>query len=124
MRILIADDEKDIRIVFKAIICREFSDSHVDAVANGAEAVDTFQNGTYDVVLMDLYMPVKDGYGAYLEIQEICRKENRKMPFMIFCTGYSAPEEIVEIAVDKTRYALLQKPMNCEMLINTIKALK
>ncbi|MDD5434961.1 MAG: response regulator [Nitrospira sp.] len=124
MKILIADDVKEVRLLFKAVLRCEFINSKVDVVVNGAEAVDAFRTVNYDVLLMDLYMPVKDGYAACLEIQEICRKEKLKMPFVIFCTGYTAPKEIKKLIADKTHYALLRKPVDCEKLIDTIKALK
>ena len=86
MNILIADDEKGIRALFKTYFLNELSDSAVDVVVNGVEAVDTFRAGNYDVLLLDLNMPEKSGYEALIDIQEICREEKRIMPFVIFCT--------------------------------------
>ncbi|MDD4870091.1 MAG: response regulator [Kiritimatiellae bacterium] len=124
MKILIADDETVIGSVFKMVLSCAFKDSSIDVVVNGAEAVDAFRNGNYDVLLMDIHMPVKDGYQACLEIQEICRQENLKMPFVIFCTGYGTSKEIQEITADKTHFALLLKPVTCEKIIDAFKAIK
>jgi len=124
VKILIADDEVKLRSIFKTILSREFSDISIDAVVNGAEAVDAFRAVNYDVLLMDLYMPVQDGYGACLEIQEICGKEKLKMPYVIFCTGYTAPKEIIKLVADKNHYALLSKPVEYKKLIDAIKAVK
>jgi len=123
MKILIADDEKEIRSLFKTFLHCEFPDSRIDMVVNGAEAVDAFRAGDYDFLLMDLHMPVKDGYQACLEIREICRKENLKMPFIIFCTGFSISKEIKEMVADKTHYFMLQKPVTYEKVIDTFKSL-
>lgn len=124
MRILIADDEREMRELFKAVVLSEFPDSIVDMVVNGAKAVDAVRTGNYDILWLDVSMPVKDGYKACMEIREICRQEKLKMPFVIFCTAYTAPKEIEEITVDKTHYALLRKPATYEKIINIIKAVK
>jgi len=124
MKILIADDVKEIRLLFNAVLSCEFLNSKVDAVVNGAEAVDAFRTVNYDVLLMDLYMPVKGGYDACLEIKDMCAKEKLKMPFVIFCTGYTAPKEIKKLIADKKHYALMRKPVDCEKLIDIIKSVK
>ncbi|MCX6278745.1 MAG: response regulator [Bacteroidetes bacterium] len=43
----------------------------VDAAADGAAAVDKFTNNIYDVILMDIMMPVMDGMEATIEIRKI-----------------------------------------------------
>jgi CheY-like chemotaxis protein len=106
------------------ILSSAYSASNIDVVANGAEAVDAFRAGNYDVLLLDIHMPVKDGYQACLEMQEICRQEKREMPFVIFCTGFSVSKEIQEITADKTHFALLHKPVTCEQIVDTFKAFK
>jgi CheY-like chemotaxis protein len=124
MRILIADDEREMRELFKSVFLSEFTGSSVDMVVNGAEAVEAVRTGNYDVLWLDVSMPVKNGYEACMEIREICRKEKLKMPFVIFCTAYSAPKEIEEMIVDKTHYALLRKPATYEQIVATFKVLK
>lgn len=124
MRILIADDEKGIRALFKTYFLNESSDSTVDVVANGVEAVDAFRTGNYDVLLLDLNMPEKSGYEACMEIREICGQEKRMMPVVIFCTGFTVPEEVEKLIADKAHYALLQKPVTYKQIVDTFKALK
>jgi CheY-like chemotaxis protein len=122
MKILIADDEIRVRSLFKMILSSKFPDSIIDLVVNGAEAVDYFQKGNHDILLLDLSMPVKSGCQAFLEIQEICRKENLKVPYVIFCTGLPIPEELEEIAADTSHCTILQKPVAYEDLIETFTA--
>ncbi|MDD5434960.1 MAG: response regulator [Nitrospira sp.] len=124
MKILIADDEKGMRELFKTVFLSEFSGSIIDMVVNGVEAVDAFRNGNYDVLWLDVSMPVKNGYEVCMEIQEICRREKLKMPFIIFCTGYRIPAEVEELIADKTHYAVLRKPATYEQIIDTFKAVK
>ncbi|MBI5101550.1 MAG: response regulator, partial [Nitrospirae bacterium] len=66
MKILIVDDEKAIRKVFKMVLAVELPACQVDLAVNGVEAVDAFKKGRHDVLFLDLNMPVKDGYSAFL----------------------------------------------------------
>lgn len=123
MKILIADDEKGIRALFKTYFLNELSDTTVDVVVDGIEAIDAFRTGNYDILLLDLNMPEKSGYEACMEIQEICRKEKRMMPFVIFCTGFAVPKEVEKLITDETHYSLLQKPVTYEQIVATFKTL-
>lgn len=123
MKILIADDEKEIGALFETLLKSRLADSKIDVVVNGAEAVDAFRTANHDFLLMDVRMPVKDGYQACLEIQELCRKEKLKMPRIIFYTGYGVSEEIEALLADKTHFALLKKPVIAEDVINTFKTM-
>lgn len=85
-RLLVVDDEQDVRDVLRLILCRMGCD--VQVVASGLEAVSMFQTTDYefDAVVMDLRMPVMDGWE--------CRRElNRIRPAVpiILVSGY-APE--------------------------------
>ena len=122
MRILIADDEKELGRMFKTMLRSRMPKSYIDLVVNGAQAEDSMRNGNYDVVLLDGSMPDKDGYDVCLEMKEICKQRGLKMPFVIFCSGYEASEEMKELLADKSHYAFLQKPVKWEQLIATIEA--
>lgn len=123
MRILIADDEVEVGRVFKTLLRSQIPNSSIDAVVNGAEAVDAFRNGGYDVVLLDVRMPVKDGYHACREIQELCRRDKLKIPFVIFYSGYGVTDEIEKLLADESHYAFINKPVTCEQLIATIRTI-
>jgi signal transduction histidine kinase/CheY-like chemotaxis protein/Flp pilus assembly protein TadD len=83
---------------------------------NGAEAVEIFKSeNTIDLVLMDLKMPVMDGYKATIEMKRI----NSKIP-VIAQSAYAmdiSKDEITEIGFDD----YISKPINKEELIELIK---
>jgi signal transduction histidine kinase/DNA-binding NarL/FixJ family response regulator len=68
-RILLADDSEDNRFLILSYL--KLSGSAIDVAENGAVAVELFQAGQYDIVLMDVEMPVMDGYAATRAIRAI-----------------------------------------------------
>ena len=120
MKILVVDDEKNIRDLFTKVCRFALPDCRIDLAVNGAEAVDAFREGRYDIILMDLYMPVMDGFEAFREIQALCSKEGVEMPAFIFCTGYAVPDELTELIAETPRHCLLQKPISTEILLNAL----
>ena len=61
-RILLAEDNTTNQIVARELLLRR--DCHVDVVADGREAVEAVESRPYDLVLMDISMPVMDGLTA------------------------------------------------------------
>jgi CheY-like chemotaxis protein len=61
-RVLYAEDQASSRIVTKAMLERMGLD--VDAVEDGEVALDLASNGSYDIILLDIEMPVMDGVSA------------------------------------------------------------
>lgn len=67
IRVLVADDSEDNRLLIDAFLKKNgYAIDHAD---NGEIAVRKFIEGRYDVVLMDIQMPVMDGYQAVREIR-------------------------------------------------------
>lgn len=67
--VLLVDDHNYSLIVLKKMI--EKSGINVISVQNGLEAVKVCQEQSIDLVLMDIKMPVMDGYNALIEIKKI-----------------------------------------------------
>ncbi len=61
-RILLVEDEKILREAY-TIILNTQDDYHLDTAAHGQEALDLCKKNKYDLILLDLMMPVLDGAG-------------------------------------------------------------
>lgn len=67
LRILLADDSAVARIFAARLL--EFSGHDVDLVTDGQQAVDAARGAAYDLILMDVHMPVMDGIQAAIALR-------------------------------------------------------
>jgi PAS domain S-box-containing protein len=92
LRILVADDSADNRLLIEAFIKKAgWSLDHAD---NGETAVQMFKSGKYDVVLMDIKMPVMDGYVAAQLIREWEREHDAARTPIIALTASVLDEAV------------------------------
>jgi signal transduction histidine kinase len=92
-----------------------------DLAFNGQEAVDKFNNsapGTYDLILMDIQMPVLDGYGATKAIRALPRPDGKTIP--IFAMTADAFTEDVSTALASGMNGHLAKPIDVAKLYATV----
>jgi PAS domain S-box-containing protein len=119
MRILLAEDLEDNRAVVRLFLKNE--PWVLEMASNGQEAVDKFTSGTYDLVLMDIQMPVLDGYTATRMIREWEQANQRTRTPIIAVTANSFQEEIDQsLAAGCTAH--LTKPLKKTMLLDTVRA--
>lgn len=114
MRILVAEDERDMN----RIICRKLKAEGygVDSCFDGGETLDYINMTSYDLILLDIMMPVKNGYEVLKEI----RKNGNKTP-VLFLTAKDAVEDKVNglnLGVDD----YIVKPFHFEELMARIRA--
>ena len=77
MRILIAEDEKNLnKLLVSALTAEHYS---VDACFNGREALEYLECAEYDAVILDIMMPVLDGISALKKL----RLKNRSVPVLL-----------------------------------------
>lgn len=118
MNILVADDNRSILYLLAAILQE---DGHtVTPVLNGADAVARFKEDIFDLVLMDIVMPVMDGYEATKQIKALCG--SRFVP-VIFLTAASDDASLAK-CVDSGGDDFLVKPYNRVILAAKIAAFK
>ena len=96
-RVLIVDDEECIVSLFQSILKSVFSDIKIDSAKNGLQAVESFQSNQHELLLMDLHMPIMDGFSAYNEINQLCDSENWEMPPALSIARREAPRRCPQV---------------------------
>ncbi len=91
LNILVAEDSPDNQVLIRAYL--EATPHTFDLVANGEEAVQKFQTAAYDLVLMDMQMPVMDGYTATKVIRQWEHQQQVAPKPIIALTAYALQEE-------------------------------
>lgn len=88
IRVLITDDDREIRELLKKYLERELYEA--DVAVDGEEALFLFGKKSYSVVILDLMMPKVDG-------MEVCRRlrSNSNVPILILTAKDSEMEKIV-----------------------------
>jgi len=118
LRILLAEDSLDNVLLIQSYL--KPSGYSVDLAGNGEVALQMCISGTYDVVLMDVQMPVMDGYSATRRIRQ-WEGENRARPVPILAlTAHALPEE-VQKSLDAGCTAHLTKPIRKATLLHAIE---
>jgi len=112
-RILVVDDDDAIRtLLFTVLWRRGFA---VDVAKNGAEAIEAMQRCRYAVALVDLMMPLKNGWDV-LEWMAGCPKDDR--PLAIVLTAGTTVREMSQDVVAGT----VRKPFDVELLLDMVTA--
>lgn len=115
MKLLIAEDEKDLSKALCKILTQK--GYLVDAVYNGQDALDYLQSPTYDALILDIMMPVKNG----IEVLKTIREQNNRIP-VVLLTAKSALDDKVQ-GLNSGADDYLTKPFATEELIARIKAI-
>jgi len=92
LRVLLVEDSADNRLLIRAYL-RNTPHEIVEA-DNGAVALTAFQRETFDLVLMDMQMPVMDGFTATQEIRKWERALGRRHTPVVALSANALPEEI------------------------------
>ena len=95
LKVLIVDDGPDIQMIIKAYF--RIAGLEVDAADNGLDAYHKFIKGDYDLILMDIQMPVMDGYETAEKIRKWEKDHNVSAMPIIALTATSFKEDIERI---------------------------
>lgn len=80
--ILIVEDSE---VEAKALVCLLDELANIAYAANGADALELFEQGDFDVVLLDIMLPDMDGFEVCRRMQEL--RSNTRQPSIIFVTA-------------------------------------
>ncbi len=120
MRLLLVDDIEVNREI--AVMILEMAGFVVDTAENGKEAVEKVaasKAGDYAAVLMDIQMPVMNGYEAARAIRELDDKDIAKVP--IIAMTANAFSEDVQAARDAGMNDHIAKPLDVPKMMETLK---
>jgi two-component system nitrogen regulation response regulator NtrX len=113
--ILIVDDEVDIRDSLSSILSEE--GYAVTVAATATEALDLLRDAVYDVVLLDIWLPDRDGLDALADIR---RFDSANIPEVVIISGHGT----IEAAVRATKlgaYDFLEKPLSLDRTLIVLK---
>jgi CheY-like chemotaxis protein len=113
-KILVAEDNDSNYILMTYILKKYYQ---FDRAKNGQEAVDMVENGGYDIILMDIKMPVVDG----LEATKIIKEKHPEMPIVALTAN--AFDSDRQLAFDAGCDDFLSKPVSSELCLKTIRKL-
>jgi DNA-binding response OmpR family regulator len=115
MRILLAEDERDLSRALSAILSK--NNYSVDAVYNGEDAISYIESGVYDCVILDVMMPKIDGITVLKNI----RSKNINIPIIILTAKTEIEDRITGLDCGADDY--MTKPFYAKELLARIRAI-
>ena len=115
-RILVVEDEPDILLLHRYVL--EAEGHEVILAADGAIALERIENRQPDAVVLDLDMPVLDGWGVLERLQQMDSR-----PPVLLVTAYARTREEMQRAEALGVVGRLQKPHNVTELTGAVAAL-
>ena len=112
-KLLLVEDNITNQLVIQGLL--ETCSLKIDIANNGQEAVDMFKQNSYDLILMDIQMPIMDGY----EATNIIRSLDKEVPIIALTAN------VMEDDIKRTKAAgvnaHLNKPIDIEALFSTLQ---
>ena len=118
-QILLAEDNEMNQMIAVAIL--ENAGFTIDIASNGEEAVKKMEQApaeTYDVILMDIQMPIMDGYEAAKRIRAM--EDQKKAEIPIVAVTANAFEEDRKISLEAGMNGHLAKPYDIDAIMQTL----
>jgi two-component system OmpR family response regulator len=115
VKVLLAEDDENLGSLLKEYLQAKSYETHW--VTDGDKAFKSFEKNKYDLCILDIMMPVKDGYTLAKEIRTL----NRDVP-IIFLTAKSMKEDVFEgFSIGADDY--ITKPFSMEELLYRMQAI-
>ncbi len=115
MRILLAEDERSLARALVKIF--EKNNYSADAVHNGADALVYLDGGNYDVLILDVMMPVMDGITALKKLRE----KGNQIPVLMLTARSEIDDKV--LGLDSGANYYLTKPFDTKELLAAIRAI-
>jgi two-component system, NtrC family, nitrogen regulation response regulator NtrX len=113
--VLVVDDENEIRESLEEILREE--GYSVSSTSSGVEAIVLLRDATYDVMLLDIWLPDRDGLDVLSDVRSL---ETENKPEVIVISGHAT----IETAVRATKlgaFDFLEKPLSLERTLIVVK---
>lgn len=118
LNILAADDIEQNRRLLKIML--EKQGHQITLASNGEEVVEAWQENTYDIILMDVQMPVLDGLSASLRIRELEHKTGKaRTPIVALTASVLEQDRLAAIEAEMDGFA--SKPIDLALLFNEMQ---
>ena len=115
VKVLLAEDDENLGSLLREYLQAKSYETHW--VTDGDKAFKSFEKNKYDICILDIMMPVKDGFTLAKEIRTL----NREMP-IIFLTAKSMKEDVFEgFSIGADDY--ITKPFSMEELLYRMQAI-
>lgn len=116
-RVLVAEDSSVIQNLTRKIL--QMQNYDIISVNNGEQVLKKLQDETFDIILMDINMPVMDGMECAREIRTLQDQQKANIP-IVAITGNAknySMDDFKEAGINE----YLQKPLNFDALVNVVK---
>lgn len=118
-RVLIAEDSSVIQNLAKKIL--EFQNFEITAVKNGEQVMQLLDKEDFDILLLDINMPIMDGMECVKAIRELSDKAKANLP-VVAITGNAKNYSETDFKEAGFNEALM-KPLNFDKLVEVVKGL-
>lgn len=119
-RVLLVEDNEFNREIGTEFL--EMANASVEYAGNGEEAVSKFEaspEGYYDIILMDIQMPVMNGYGAARAIRALKRPDAAKIPILALTANAFKEDEVAAIEAGMNGH--ITKPVDARDLYRNME---
>lgn len=117
-RILVVEDNKINQLVVSKMLVK--NGAEVVAASNGLEALEVFDHQSFDLVLMDIQMPVMDGYRATAEIRRHPEEDKNSIPIIALTASAFLTEKEKAVLFGMNDH--VAKPFSPDELLDKIQS--
>ena len=116
-KILVAEDSSVIINLTKNVLA--FEKLHITAVKNGQQVLDKMEKDDFDLILMDINMPVMDGIACTTAIRALKNEKKASIPIVAITGNYRnyTLDDFKRVGIDD----YIQKPLDYDLLLATVK---